>query len=389
VQTAWLLALSIVLALAWTVADRRVRLKPGIAVRLKADTTYTTRGRRPAETTPASDDSVRSVRLQPDRAATIAKWFRLFVRFALAGQMFYYGMAKVIPSQFPPPSLVTLVEPTGNLSINALLWTSIGASVAYEIFTGIAEVAAGLFLLVPQTTPLGALIALADMILVLILNLTYDIGLKQMSFHLVLLALWLLAPDFRRIADVLVFDRPTPASTQPPLFATARANRMALAAQVLVGVYLLVVFTTVANGYWHGPGGAGEPKSALYGIWNVDELWVDGEERPAVLNDYDRQWRRAIFDTEGTLVLQRLDDSFAHYGATIDAARQTVTLRKGQSRLWQSLFAYRRPADDQLVMDGEMDGHTIHAVFRLVPRDTWRLLNSTFRWIRPPDPYAG
>ncbi len=63
--------------------------------------------------------------LQPgrDRERTWHAWFRVFVRFAMAAQMFYYGMAKIIPTQFPPPSLVTLVESVGNLSLSDLLWT--------------------------------------------------------------------------------------------------------------------------------------------------------------------------------------------------------------------------------------------------------------------------
>ena len=110
---------------------------------------------------------------------TLHKWFRLFLRFALAAQMFYYGMAKVIPTQFPRPSLVTLVEPVGNLSVTDLLWTSIGASVGYQMFTGWAEMLAGVLLVIPQTTTLGALICLADMTQVFVINMTYDFGLKQ------------------------------------------------------------------------------------------------------------------------------------------------------------------------------------------------------------------
>ena len=59
----------------------------------------------------------------------------------MAAQMFYYGMAKIIPTQFPPPSLVTLVESVGNLSLSDLLWTWVGASTPYQVFTGCAEMA--------------------------------------------------------------------------------------------------------------------------------------------------------------------------------------------------------------------------------------------------------
>jgi len=317
------------------------------------------------------------------------KWFRLFIRFGLAAQMFYYGLAKVIPTQFPAPSLVTLVEPVGNLSRTDLLWTFIGASTAYQIFTGCAEVLAGLLLAVPRTTILGALICLADMVQVFALNMAYDFGLKQISFHLILMSLFLLAPDFRRLANVLFLDRATGPSSQPPLFRTRRANRVALAAQILFAVYLVGMFTRLALGYWLAEGGGGGPKSALYGIWDVEQLSIDGQLRPPIFNDYDRRWRRVIFDSPSRMVFQRTDDSFAHYGAGIDLSGHSIALTKGNSRSWQSTFTFRRPAADHLILDGDMDGHKIHMELQLVEFDSFRLLNSGFRWIRPPDPFGG
>jgi hypothetical protein len=35
-----------------------------------------------------------------------------------------------------------------------------------------------------------------------------------------------------------------------------------------------------------------------------------------------------------------------------------------------------------------MDGHQIRAELELVPMEAWKLFNSDFRWIRPPDPNA-
>jgi uncharacterized membrane protein YphA (DoxX/SURF4 family) len=317
------------------------------------------------------------------------KWFRLFVRFGLAAQMFYYGLAKVIPTQFPPPSLVTLVEPVGHLSRTDLLWTFIGASTAYQIFTGAAEVLGGLLLVVPRTTMLGALICMADMIQVFVLNMTYDFGLKLISFHLILMSLILLAPDLRRLANTFVLDRAVGPASHPPLFRTRRANRLALALQILFAVYLMGMFTRLALNYWSAAGGGGSPKSALYGIWDVEQLSIDGQVRSPLLNDYDRRWRRVIFDAPNRIVFQRTDDSFAHYGVSIDVNGQSIALTKGNSRSWQATFAFRRPAAGHLILDGDMDQYRIHMELQLVEFDTFRLLNSGFRWIRPPDPYGG
>jgi hypothetical protein len=230
----------------------------------------------------------------------------------------------------------------------------------------------------------GSMICVAAMTQVFVLNMTYDIGLKQVSFHLILLAMFLLAPDFRRLANFFFRDRDTGPSAQPELFRTSRANRIALAAQVILGVYLVGMQTYANWTYWYAAGG-GSPRSPLYGIWNVDELSVDGQPGPPVLNDYDRRWRRVIFDSPDKMAFQRLDDSFAHYGAFIDVYDNTLALTKGSSRKWKSNFAFQRPAPDQLTLDGEMDGHKIHMKLQLADFDTFRVLNSSFRWIRPDD----
>ena len=91
-----------------------------------------------------------------DNYVTLHKWFRLFIRFALAGQMVSYGFSKVIPLQMSFPFLTRWVQPFGNFSPMAVLWNSIGASPAYEIFAGCAETLGGILLFAPSTTALGS-----------------------------------------------------------------------------------------------------------------------------------------------------------------------------------------------------------------------------------------
>lgn len=212
---------------------------------------------------------------QRENYVTLYKWFRVFIRFALASQLIGYGMAKVIPLQMPFPYLTKLLERFGDFSPMGVLWSSIGASPAYEMFAGSAEMLGGILLIIPRTTMLGALVCVADMTQVFTLNMTYDTPVKLFSFHLLLMALFLLAPELQRLADFFFRNRTVAPSTQPQLFNTRRANRIAFAVQIVFGLWM--VGTTVYGywGDWHTYGG-GRPKSALYGIWNVDELSMDG-----------------------------------------------------------------------------------------------------------------
>jgi hypothetical protein len=341
VQTFWLLIVSAVVVAAWSALDRR---------RQNYDTLYA--------------------------------WFRLFVRVALAASLFEYGMTKVIPTQFPTPPLTTLVTPVGELTLSALLWTTIGAAQPYEIFTGCIEVLAGVLLLIPRTAILGATIGMGALIQVASLNMTYDVGLKLVSLHMIALAVFLLAPDLPRFADFFVRHRPATASTPSLPVRTRRGQRILAAVQIAFGVYLLGMYAYINWSFWEVAGG-GRPKSALYGIWNVERLSIDGEVRPPQLNDYDRRWRRVIFDTPNSIVFQRTDDSLAPYGVSLDSERNVLALTKGNSRNWAATFSFERRPPDRLVVEGEMDGYRIEAELRRVEFDAFPLLNSSFRWIRP------
>jgi len=310
---------------------------------------------------------------------TLHKWFRLFLRFALASEMLLYGLIKVIPVQMPFPYLTRLVEPYGNFSPMATLWSSVGASPAYQMFAGSAETLGGLLLLAPRTTTLGALVCLADLSQVFTLNMTYDVPVKLFSFHLILFALFLLAPEARRILAFFFSDHAVAPSAQPPLCRTRRANRVAVALQVLFGLYLggLSVYGGIQS--WRTYGG-GRPKPSLYGIWDVEQMSIDGLVRSPLLTDYDR-WRRVLFDSTTAASFQRMDESFASFGSSISDKNSTLTLTKGSDKAWKAIFSFDRPAPGQLILDGTMDGHKTRLQLRLVDRSKLMLVSRGFHWI--------
>jgi hypothetical protein len=311
---------------------------------------------------------------------TLHKWFRVGIRFALISQMFSYGLAKAVPLQMPFPNLTRLLEPFGSFSPMGVLWSSVGASPAYEIFAGCAEILAGILLIFPRTTTLGALVCLIDSSYIFTLNMTYDVPVKLFAFHMILMSLFLLAPEFSRLTDFFLSNRAAAPSTQPPLFRTRRANRLALVVQIMIGMWLIGINVYGSWGAWHTDGGA-RPKSALYGIWNVEQLSIDGQIRSPLLTDYDR-WHRVIFDFPERMAFQRMDETFARYGSTIDINKQTLALTKDDDKNWKADFHFQRAVQDQLTLDGNMDGHTMHMQLQLADRDKFLLVSRGFHWIQ-------
>ena len=308
------------------------------------------------------------------------KWFRLFLRFSLGATMLGYGVSKLIPLQMPFPSLTRLLEPYGHFSPMGVLWASIGASRSYEIFTGALEMTAGILLFIPQTALLGALLAMACMAEIFTLNMTYDVPVKLFSFHLLLMSLFLLAPDTKRLLNVLLLNRPADVSPVAPLGGTTRRIRIGVALQIVFGLLLVAQGVTNSVNAWHTFGG-GAPRSPLFGIWNVAQMSIDGVERAPLVTDYDR-WRRLTFDVPARMAFHRMDDTFVPFNSKIDENAKSLVLTRAGNDNWSATFSFDRPSPGRMTLDGEMDGKRVRMRLELQPREKFLLVTRGFNWVQ-------
>jgi uncharacterized membrane protein YphA (DoxX/SURF4 family) len=320
--------------------------------------------------------------LDRGRANYIAlrRWFWLFFRFALAGQMITYAFAKIVPLQMSFPGLSTLIEPFGSQSPMGVLWNSIGAAPAYEIFAGSCELLGGILILIPRTRTLGALVCLADMTEIFLLNMTYDVPVKILSFHLIVLSLVLLTPDFRRLLQFFLLNRSADAPAATTLFHSQRGNRIAAAVQICIALWLVGNNVWGARLGWKTDGG-GDPKPALYGVWDVEQQTVDGQPRPPLFTDNNR-WRRILFDRYNLVVFERFNDERVFWTGTIDTRAATVKLSQRGNGQGGTTLSYTQPALDQLALDGAMDGHKVHMDLRLYDRNKFLLVSRGFHWVQ-------
>jgi hypothetical protein len=150
--------------------------------------------------------------------------------------------------------------------------------------------------------------------------------------------------------------------------------------QIVFGLWMIGSSVYSARDSWRIYGG-GRPKSALYGIWNIDQLSIDGQLRSPLVTDYDR-FRRVVFDSPDRVAFQRMDDTFASFGAAINTDDKTIALTKVADKNWKGKLSFQRPAADQLIVDGEMDNHKMHMELHLVDRNKFLLVNRGFHWIQ-------
>ncbi len=304
---------------------------------------------------------------------TLYRWLNLYVRFSLGTAMIGYGAFKVISSQFPAPTLDRLMQSYGESSPMGLLWTFMGASEAYTMFVGFAEMISGILLFPRKTTTLGALMSMGVLSNVVALNFSYDVPVKLYSSHLLAMAIFLLLPDVRRLVNFFILNRPAECARVQPLFRRPLWHRGAL---VLASLFLIaVVGTSLYQSYDQRRLFTGQ-RSPLYGVWEVEEFSLGQSTATASAP----RWRRMIFDSPRRVAVQTTD-VLERYGSQLDQDKRTLTLRKRDDPGWNTVLTYEQVSPDVITFAGALNGSEMTARLRRTDERKFLLTNRGFHWI--------
>jgi hypothetical protein len=284
-------------------------------------------------------------------------------------------VAKLLPIQFRPPQTFTLEQRVGDLAPMTLLWTFMGYSRPYAFFAGLMEIVIVLFLCFRRTTTAGALLCIAVMTNVALMNYAYGVPVKLYATMTVLSALVLVLYDAPRLLSVFVKNESAPPAKLAPLFADRIHAPLRLTIKtLLVGSVLLS--STVSMAPLTRPGPA---SSELDGMWRVTSFAYDGDGSGAT-RDLGR-WRQLTFFGNRAAIRLVSDTTLSCQPA--QAATSAGTPHAFDFQCKQDHRAELRWTrnGDTLEIDGSFDGaHLKGSAHRVVPTD-YRLMKAGFRWM--------
>ena len=311
----------------------------------------------------------------------LSQWLHVYVRFGLATIMLGYGFAKIIPTQMQRPTLERLVEPWGEFSPMGVLWSFMGFSTVYQIFTGIGEALGSFLVLFRRTATLGALLLCVVLANVALLNYTFDVPVKLFSTNLLLMAVFLAAPDAKRLVDVLVLNRGAAPKLARPLFSTVRATRIAATIAVLFVSFTVYRNITQGLGYYRTIIGPNAPKPPVYGIWDVEALTKNGVDQPPLLSDSTRL-KRVIFGGLSRATFRLMSDSVERYGMKIDSAKREIALTGRFDPKVTRTLSYTKPDPNHLVLAGKLGTDSLVVRLRRLDENRFLLVNRRYHWIQ-------
>jgi hypothetical protein len=309
------------------------------------------------------------------------QWLHVYVRFGLASIMFGYGFAKIIPTQMQRPTLDRLVEPWGEFSPMGVLWTFMGFSTVYQIFTGIGEALGSFLLVFRRTTTLGALLLCAVLSNVALLNYTFDVPVKLFSSNLLLMAFFVLAPDAKRLFDVLVRNRGTQPKISLPLFSSSRARWVAGTIAGLFVAYTIYSNISAGLNYYRTLIGPNAPKSQVYGIWDVESLTKNGVDQPPLLSDSTRL-KRVVFGELSRGIFRLMSDSVERYSVKVDSVKHEVALTGRFDPKNARTLSYTKTDANHLVLSGKLGADSVVMRLRRYDQNRFLLMNRGYHWIQ-------
>jgi hypothetical protein len=300
-----------------------------------------------------------------DRKRPRAEWVesttRVLLRYSIALGLMSYAVAKLFPQQFPPIAVGTLDRRVGDLTPMSLLWTFMQYSRPYAFFGGVMEFAACVLLCFRRTATLGALVCLAVMTNVTLMNYLYGVPVKLYATMITVSAAVLVLYDARRLIDVLVRNRAVgPSSESTWLQDRVPPRWRAILKVSAVGSVALSSVIAMA-----GTLAPVVPSSPIEGAWNVV---------PAASTV---PWRKLNVDRLGFLVRTSSDSAFrcrVEGGAGVNPLVFQCPRGHAGSLQWTRVR-------DTLRLAGTFDGAPANLTTTSIDRGSYTLTRARFRWI--------
>lgn len=306
-------------------------------------------------------------------------WLRVLVRYNLGAWMINYGFSKVFHVQMPNILPYQLIQRFGDKSPMGLAWSFIGYSHAFSAFTGWGEVIGGAMLFFRRTTTLGALILVAVLSNVVAINFCYDVPVKLFSSMLLLMDLFLLAPEASRLWDIFIFNKATSPTVPEFKWDKERFNSISAAIKwffILGFLYGTIFFTQEMTRVY----GDLTPKPKLYGIYEVQSFVRNKDTVPPLTTDSTR-WRQLVVQTDKEAVFFYMNDKRKWMRFEVDSTLKKAVLYSRDDTLVKSVFLIRTIDSVHLELNGTLQSDSLHVLLKKIDPNSFILESRGFHWI--------
>ncbi|MGE5107597.1 MAG: hypothetical protein ACM3H8_08635 [Sphingobacteriales bacterium] len=317
----------------------------------------------------------------------LSYWLCLFTRYNLILFCFLYGIDKLFLLQMPFPNYSQLATPLGDFLPMRLSWMFMGYSGPYQLFAGLMEVFAGILLLFRRTATFGTIVATGVFINVIMMNLSYDIPVKLFSTNLVVLCLFLLANDHKRIITFFVMNKPSASCSLYDISFTKKWMRIS---RVFLKIAFIGLFVFLQGynmyGFYKQRNKPMEVKLINPGVYNVNIFAINQDTLPPLLTDTLR-WQDMIFEKDGQGSINTMDTSFrrryrrAYFNYEPDTVKHIIGIKKFSGDSVNLIaFNYLLSDSNTIRLWGKLRSDSLYVELKRSKRH-FQLAEKQFHWL--------
>lgn len=285
-----------------------------------------------------------------------------------------YGFLKLHGGQFPFPSISRMEQTYGNSSPMGLLWTFMGYSKPYSMFTGLGEILGGTLLLFRRTSVIGSLITFIIMANVALMNFAYDVPVKLFSAHLAVISFFIFYPNLIYLFNFFILNKTTQIKVAPLHFSNKRVRlvRIVLKSLIVIGIPALAIIQEVSYS-------AEGPNHDLNGTYLTQQFHTSLDSVPSRIADSTRWAKMLIENNRSRIVL--VNTKSLNFKAAIDTSKKIIALSLYNDTATTYHLSYRQLSDTTFFVTGKFKSDSIFISFKRKQLKDYPLVNRGFHWI--------
>ena len=306
-------------------------------------------------------------------------WVKTYARYFVGTFMLEYGLLKFFEGQFSFPDFIKLEQPLGDFSPMGLLWTFMGYSKAYAVFSGLAECTGGFLLFFRRTTVLGSLVTLGVMANVVMMNFCYDVPVKIFSSHLFLITLFIITPDLKILFSFFVQGNNVSLPASPFHFKHKwiRTGRLFLKSIIISCIlgFLLFESIVVLPRYNNQ-----DSANILNGIYTTETYTRNNVVLPPLDSDTFR-WRKLVLNNTHSKIVT-MSDFTRRYEVVVDTNQRKLILKSQPQGNGLYTLDYQVLPGNYLSVSGYYNYDSIRVVLKKFrAAEDFLLVNRGFHWV--------
>jgi hypothetical protein len=306
-------------------------------------------------------------------------WIIMYLRFYLALIMMRYGLEKIIKTQFPFP-YYSLNETYGTSTPMRLLWTFMGYSKAFNVFTGLIEIIGGVLLLFKKTTTFGLLVCITVLTNIAVINFCFDVPVKLFAVNLLLLAIFILLPDAKRVIDFFFKNKAVPAADVQLTFTQQWKKPVWVVIKFAIIISVAYSITMFVWRKYNTSGDAAFKKTPLFGIYTVEKFIMNNDTTQTQPASATR-WKTLNIIFPKHAEIDMADTTVKAYNFITDTLNKTIALYENDDSANKSVLTYFMQDSAHLILSGKLKDDSVYMQLRKQNLNEFPLLNRKFHWI--------